>query len=394
MPPNNVRGVLRSALRRTISECNRSRSRVVFPAVAALLLIGNAGGQTAASEPLRAIRPLTIEAIEPVSIRRLSGSLQAAKETALAFPVAGTVQSVEVEIGDRVDAGEVLATLDDEPYRLVVEARRAEVVQARAQLSERREHYERQSQLLESGWISDAAYEQAEALFETARGRLELAERQLELVERDLEDTRLIAPFAGTVPVRQIEPFQEVTAGQPVLELQDASDLEVLVLVPEPLIPALALHTRVMIDLPAIGVTDRLGRVDQIGSRAVAANAFPVIVSLDDPEGLWSGMTAEVTFVFAESAEETSILVPPSAILGLDVLDGPADEPRQETSVFLYDPDTSTLMRVPIEIRDVLGANVAIAAPLSDGDIIAAAGVEFLHDGQRVTLLRSADAPE
>ena len=363
-------------------------------ATAVLLIVGNGSGNSAASEPLRAIRPLTLEVVEPVSVRRLSGSVQPAEESDLAFPVAGTVQSVRVEIGDRVEPGEILATLDDEPYRLQVEARRAEVQQARAQLSERREHYERQRELLEGGWISEAAYERAEALFETARGRLERAERQLELAQRDFDDTRLTAPFAGTISMRQVEPFQEVAAGQPVLQLQDASDLEVHVLVPEPLVPALVLHTPVTVDFPAIGVTDRTGRVDHIGSRAVAANAFPVIVSLDDPEGLWPGMTAEVTFVFGEPDDEASILVPPSAILALDLLDEPGGEVWQEISVFLYSPDTGSVMRVPIEIRDVLGAQVAITGPLRDGDIIAASGVAFLHDGQPVTLLRSADPSE
>jgi membrane fusion protein, multidrug efflux system len=362
------------------------RRPAILAACAALLAACEEPDSEPVAEPLRAILPLTVERTQLQEIRRLSGTIQPAETTLLAFPISGTVQTVEVVIGDVVSADEVLVTLDEEPFALQVAAREAEANEAEAVLNERRDHLERQRELLAGDWVSEAVFDQAEAEYESARARFRVADRRLRLARRDLENTRLEAPFAGSISMRDVEPFEEVTAGQPLLELQDASRLEVDVLVPETLILGVALDAPVGVDVPALDITDIDGRVLEIGPRAAAANAFPVTVSIGRQEGIWPGMTAEVAFRFENSGRPDGFFIPPAAVLAVEQAVRTADDGWTGMAVFRFDPESSTVQLTPVVVSDIHETQVMVTGGLEDGDVIAAAGVEFLDDGEEVVL--------
>jgi membrane fusion protein, multidrug efflux system len=362
------------------------RRLATLAACAALLAACEEPDSEPVAEPLRAILPLTVERTALQEIRRLSGTIQPAETTLLAFPISGTVQTVEVVIGDAVAADEILVTLDEEPFALQVAAREAEVSEAEAVLNERREHLERQRELLAGDWVSEAVFDQAEAEYESARARFRVADRRLRLARRDLENTRLEAPFAGSISMRDVEPFQEVSAGQPLLELQDASQLEVDVLVPETLILGVALDAPVGVDVPALDITGLDGRVIEIGPRAAAANAFPVTVSIGRQEGIWPGMTAEVAFRFESSGRPDGFFIPPAAVLAVEQAEPTVDDGWTGMAVFRFDPETSTVQLTPVVVSDLHETQVMVTGGLEDGDVIAAAGVEFLNDGEEVVL--------
>jgi membrane fusion protein, multidrug efflux system len=358
----------------------RKRRRPAILAVcAALLAACEEPNSEPVAEPLRAILPLTIERSALQEIRRLSGTIQPAETTLLAFPISGTVQTVEVVIGDAVAADEVLVTLDEEPFALQVAAREAEANEAEAVLNERRDHLERQRELLAGDWVSEAVFDQAEAEYESARARFRVADRRLRLARRDLENTRLEAPW-------NVEPFEEVTAGQPLLELQDASRLVVDVLVPETLILGVALDAPVGVDVPALDITGLDGRVLEIGPRAAAASAFPVTVSIGRQEGIWPGMTAEVAFRFEGAGRPDGFFIPPAAVLAVEQAERTADDGWTGMAVFRFDPESSTVQLTPVVVSDIHETQVMVTGGLEDGDVIAAAGVEFLNDGEEVVL--------
>jgi membrane fusion protein, multidrug efflux system len=364
------------------------RRPAILAACAALLAACEEPDSEPVAEPLRAILPLTVERTQLQEIRRLSGTIQPAETTLLAFPISGTVQTVEVVIGDVVSADEVLVTLDEEPFALQVAAREAEANEAEAVLNERRDHLERQRELLAGDWVSEAVFDQAEAEYESARARFRVADRRLRLARRDLENTRLEAPFAGSISMRDVEPFEEVTAGQPLLELQDASRLEVDVLVPETLILGVALDAPVDVDVPALDITGLDGRVLEIGPRAAAANAFPVTVSIGRQESIWPGMTAEVAFRFESSGRPDGFFIPPAAVLAVEQAERTADDGWTGMAVFRFDPESSTVQLTPVVVSDLHETQVMVTGGLEDGDVIAAAGVEFLNDGEEVVLAK------
>ncbi len=99
------------------------------------------------AERVRAIKPYYIAEPAGGEIRRYSGSVTAANTSALSFAVAGTVRTVDVNQGDQVEQGQLLATLDTEPFDLSVEAARAEVASAQARFDQSRNELARQRDL-------------------------------------------------------------------------------------------------------------------------------------------------------------------------------------------------------------------------------------------------------
>ena len=107
------------------------------------------------------------------------------------------------------------------------------------------------------------------------------------------------------------------------------------------------------------------------------ANAFPIKAGLTDPPAsVRSGMTAETTVMLAERGRDSAYLVPISAI-------SPSDKPGQGY-VFVFDANSQTVKRTPIKGKGASDNFVHIYEGVTAGDILAAAGVSFLRDGQKV----------
>ncbi|MGB8424410.1 MAG: biotin/lipoyl-binding protein, partial [Desulfobacterales bacterium] len=102
-------------------------------------------------EVIRPIKTMTVSEQAAEQVRKFSGLVAAVDSSDLSFQVAGQVMSVKVDIGDRVEKGQVLAVLDPEPYQLEVDAIKAELVKARDQVSESKAQYERHKRIFEQG---------------------------------------------------------------------------------------------------------------------------------------------------------------------------------------------------------------------------------------------------
>jgi multidrug efflux pump subunit AcrA (membrane-fusion protein) len=123
------------------------------------------------------------------------------------------------------------------------------------------------------------------------------------------------------------------------------------------------------------------GRISDIGSAAVKANAFPVKVGLIElPANINPGMTAEVSLVLKDDSQIAGYLVPVQAIL--------PDKEANQGYVFVYDSNTSAVRKTPIRFLGDERNMVIVSEGLSSGDIIAVAGVSFLADGMKVKLMK------
>ena len=154
------------------------------------------------TEVVRAIRTITVA--EPASgkMRRFSGVVEAASTSSLSFEVPGNVQEVKVEVGESVSQGQVLAKLDDQTFRLNVEAAQATVGRAEVELADADRESKRLQQIAgrDRGLVSGQMLDQAQANYEAARKNLSYTQSRLNLAKRDLERTVLQAPFDGIVP--------------------------------------------------------------------------------------------------------------------------------------------------------------------------------------------------
>jgi len=168
----------------------RTKAAAIFPrgtllAAAALLLWACEEEQVELVENIRSIKTITISERGSGQLRRFPGTVEAVDTSSISFEVAGNTRQVNVNVGDRVAEGEVLATLDDKPFRLNVEGGEAELGRAKAQLSESQTEFVRQKTLFEKEWVAKSPFDQALAARDSASNQVSYANSKLNLARRD-----------------------------------------------------------------------------------------------------------------------------------------------------------------------------------------------------------------
>src|SRR5215510_2155702 len=106
--------------------------------------------ETSAPQP-RPVRTVTIEKREAGQPITLTGRIEAEDEVALAFRISGRVLENNRKLGDRVEAGQVVARLEAQNERNELRAAQANLIASQGQLTQARNHFERQDTLLKQG---------------------------------------------------------------------------------------------------------------------------------------------------------------------------------------------------------------------------------------------------
>jgi RND family efflux transporter MFP subunit len=332
------------------------------------------------TEQIRSIKTTTVNETATGKVRKFSAIVKATETSRLSFEVGGMVQKVNVDIGDRVKKGQELAILDDEPYELEVNAAKAELDKAKANVVNTKAEYERQKRVHEQGAGTQSKLDKAKYNYEAAKSSVTYYVSQLNLAQRNLRKTSLAAPYEGHIAARYVEPHEEIQAGRRLFDIDAVGALEVILAVPETTISQIHAGITATVTFPTLAGQSVTGNITEIGSAAIKANAFPVKIALIKPPATINpGMTAEVSLVLGEEDRPTGYLIPLHAILpGVDAGQG---------YVFVYDPAASTVKKTPVRSRGNEENMMVIEEGLSTGDIIATAGVIFLVDGMKVKLL-------
>jgi RND family efflux transporter MFP subunit len=333
-------------------------------------------------ERIRAIKSITVSEQAAGKLRQFSGVVEAADSSSISFEVAGNVREVSVDVGDRIKKGQVLAVLDKRTYNLNVKAAEAELGRAKVQLADKRNDLDRFQRInkQDPGAVSQAALDQSQAAVDSALQNVQFTKSQLKLAKRDLDKTVLRAPFDGVIANRYIDAFNEVARGQKCFDTFELTGMEVAISIPEDAIDDIQMDQEGEIQFSVFADRTYHGKVTEISKVAGTANAFPIKLTIKDPDQrIRPGMTARVTLLLAGDDEKAAYLVPLSAIAQ-----------RGDTTkgfVYIYDSQTSTVKKTQIESGSVRGNDVVITGGIKKGDIIAVAGVSFLEDGQEVKLM-------
>ncbi len=337
-------------------------------------------------ERVRAIKAVTVSEHASGRIREFSGVVEAADRSSISFEVSGNVREVRVDVGDRITKGQVLAVLDKRTYNLNVKAAEAGVGRAKVELADKRNDLDRFQRInkQDPGAISQAALDNAQAAVDGAVKNVQFSKSQLKLAQRDLEKTVLRAPFDGVIATREVEPFFEVRRGQKLFDVFENTGMEVAISIPEDVIGEVQMDQKGDIRFSVFADRTYHGRVTEISKVAGTANAFPIRLTIEDPDRrIRPGMTARVALMLSGDEEKTAYLVPLSAIAQRG--------DSKKGFVFVYDTQTSTVKKTQIIGSSVRGNDAVIIEGIKSGDIVAVAGVSFLEDGQKVKLMESKE---
>jgi RND family efflux transporter MFP subunit len=328
---------------------------------------------------VRGLRAYRVAARAESRIRRFPSVLQPADVSQLSFEISGQLKAVNLQVGQKVQLGDVLAEIDPRSLQSQVDQASAGVQQAEAQVENAEGDFQRKQELLKRGVTTQAAFDQSKANLTTAQAQLDQARRQLELANHNLDRSKLLAPFSGTIARVEVKSFAQVAAGQPIVTLYSDDRFETSFLVPAVTFQSLTIGQQVDItvaDLPNLSLK---GAINELGSKAEQVSAFPVVVRLENnAAGLNAGMSVEEPLIGGGNG----FLLPLSVLLP----EGGKVQQRVAT-VFVYDKANSTVKKREIMVGGIRGNDLVVTGGLEAGDLVASAGVSYLVDGQKVKLL-------
>jgi RND family efflux transporter MFP subunit len=333
-------------------------------------------------EIIRPVRYKQVFLTGGFKVRILTGTAKADIESNLSFKVQGTIENMNVKVGDRVIFGQVLAQLDPKDYRIRVQEAEAALTQAKSQELNAENNYDRVRKLYENRSASRSELDQARSQFESVSANVDRLESGLELARLQLGYTKLTAPINGVIAEKLTEVNENVKAGQIIYTLSSVGRTEVSVNVPEVLISNIQRGDKVSLKFDAIRDKEFLGTVNEVGiSTGSFSTTYPVTIKIDNPTPeIRPGMSANVQFTFEQEGSPTTILVPPSSV--------GEDEQGRYVFIALHKGEgDGEVKKQYVEVGELTSEGLEVLNGLSDGELIVTAGISKINDGQKVKLL-------
>ncbi len=337
-----------------------------------------------AETPLRSVRFVEIHHAENGVHRTFSGIAKASLEAELSFKVSGTVDSLPVEVGDQLQAGQLIARLDASQFQLEVQQSQAALAQANASLRNALANFERAKRLYENNNASRNDLDSARAGAESEQALVKVAEKALQLTRLKLSYTQLKSNKACNVAEVSVSNNENVSSGQSIVMVTCGDQLDIEISVAESYIALIKRGMTARVRFSALPGQLFNGLVTEVGVASTAGGStFPVSVRLSDtPKGLRSGLAAEVTFEFVRNtaAIASSIFVPPAAVT----------EDSDGTFVYLVQATDNQaegiIQRRQVDVGELSADGLEIRNGLQTGEKLVTAGVTVVHDGLRVLL--------
>lgn len=373
--------------------------RVQMMAAAVLLLIGVVDARAWAQGEIPATNVTVDEVRSERLVRRraVTGEIRSMLTSALASQVEGLLVRLDVEEGDQVRAGQVLARLDDARARIAVDRARAAVDFAQAVIDQRRveldnatRDFGRIEELERLGSSGVSQMDQARtlvasrtALLAQAQSELTSARGELALAQRELEDMTIEAPFDGRVVRKVSEVGQWVGRGDEVVVIVSLDRLEARVDIPEDVYAAvretMEHDGRLELRLPALGS----GTGDEVYGRVISilpsadslSRLFPVRIEVNDPgKKLRPGMS--LTAMVPTRAVGDYITISKDAIV------------RTGTGEVVYFVNDGVSAIAPVERLFAVGDRMAVRSPMLKGGMsVVVSGNERMFPGQKLNIL-------
>jgi RND family efflux transporter MFP subunit len=365
--------------------------------------------------PVKAVR---VEERTESTGARYSANIEPATRVDVSFKVGGYVTAIHqvsgrnIQEGDYVPAGTVLASVRQSDYTLKVnqaksqllraragvEASRSQLAQAEAPLEQAKLNWARAQNLFASQSLTKPDYDAAKANYDASVARRESAQAQLSASEADiagataalseaetaLGDAALKAPISGTVLQRKIELGSLVGAGTAGFTLADVSSVKADLGVPDVVVLKLHVGQALDVNTEALPGTSFRGRITSISPAAdPKTRVFAVQVTIPNPGGkLKTGMIASVE-INEPGAGKSELVVPLTAIVQ-------SKEGRERYAVFVVEDQAGTAVARSRTVRlgEAVGGSISVRAGLRAGEHVVSSGAFLLVDGERVQVIQ------
>ena len=372
--------------------------------------------------PLTPVKTQAVEMSQTSDELRYSATVEPNTQVAVAFKIGGYVESIyrvrgvdgrerDVQDGDSVRAGQVLARLRQSDYAVKHEQAVSQLGEAqsslgttKSQLTEAEVTYnqaqidfERARNLLESQSATKADYDEAKTKLEASRARVDIVRGQLAAIQPRiqgaqamlaeaniaLQDTALKAPMDAVVLNREIEAGTLASPGTVAFVLADTRNMKVVFGIPDTLVPRMKPGAVLMVRTEALPERSFSGRITRISSAADAkSRVFEVEVSVPNPDNLLkTGMIASVAWSGSGIAQATPVLPLNAIVRSKSKPDGYA--------VFLVRNENGRQIarRQDVRLGDAFGNGIAVTSGVAAGQHVITNGSSLVSDGDPVQVV-------
>ncbi len=287
-------------------------------------------------------------------------TVEAVRQSTVSAQVSGRITAVNFDVGDAVKAGQVIVRIDPQELSQAVAGSRAQVAQAEAQLANARANHERQVQLFQQKFISQAALDRATAEYRAAQAGAQAAIAGAGQTSAVRAYTTLTAPFSGVVMERHVEVGEMATPGKPLMTGFDPTDLRVVANVPQYMLAEIQKSATASVEIPSLNKWIDAKGITVLPSADTATHT--VKVRLDLPQDLGNevipGTYARAYFATGKTRK---LVIPNAAVLRRSEI----------TGVYVVDDKSRVSLR-QVRLGDPTPkGEVEVLAGLNPGDVIA-----------------------
>ncbi len=338
---------------------------VVFAIIVIVLMINKSHMQAKSRTDTMKSFPVTVS---PATRQRLSqnlslvGTIVGNNDVAVVSEIQGKIVKVYVNVGDEVQAGQVLLQVDDELKKAALEA-------ASANYEKTGKDYERYSSMVKEQSVSPAQMESARLAYKSAEAQFIIAQRQF-------NDTRIKTPIAGIVTSRPVDIGTMVQNNAVVANVVNISRLKVKLNVAEEDVFKMKPGDSVRVSTDIYPGVSFRGTISTISDKADDGHTYPVEVSLSNSSTypLKAGMFGEVSFVAIRPTETLSI--PREALVGS----------MKDAQVYVVKGGIAYLRT--IVLGGEYNSELSVRSGLSDGEQVVVDGQNNLKDSVAVAVVR------
>ncbi|WP_047416422.1 efflux RND transporter periplasmic adaptor subunit [Cellulophaga sp. Hel_I_12] len=344
------------------------------------LLLASCGSEDkkaiADNTPAIAVKTSQVEANENSPFLSVSGKIEATNSADLSTRMMGYVDKVHVNVGDKVQKGQLLVSINNADLQAKRAQVNAGITQATVGFENAQKDYNRFKSLFADKSASQKEMDDMTANFEIAKAQLESAKQMKNEVNAQFTYSNITAPFSGIVTSKNVEAGNMANPGMPLISIEAPGNFEVMAMVPETEISEIKNGSTVAVLVKSINQTIK-GKVSEVSTSAKnTGGQYLVKIDLDKTDAaILSGMFTTVQFPVERKAKTELVLIPIEAIITNGQLSGVYTVSQSNTAILRW-----------LRLGRTYGNQVEVLSGLHSDEAYIVSAEGKLYNGAKITV--------
>lgn len=316
-----------------------------------------------------------------VTVEKTLGEIESLNMPQVAAEVSGQVKQLFVDVGSSVQAGQIIAIIDNTDYQLSQTAANAEIKRQEALVANQERLTQRYRELAAQNFISGTKLDETESQFHAQKEQLENAKAQLARAAHTLSQTKVIAPISGKIENRYLSVGDYVASGKPIVQIAQNEKIRIKLPFPENLANKIQVGQDVRMSIPTDPQHVITAKIQEIKTIINNTNrALYALVELANPGGWQAGGSVNAELILGQKTE--AIVVPAQSVV------------LRPIGKVVYVIQNNVAKQRVVQTGEKQDDLIEIKTGLKSGEIVALNGAGFLTDQAKVSVKKEKNPPK